>query len=259
MFSSDKYIYIYFLYLIFWVEDPGNVSVSPFGVQPLPTEEDGGDAVGRVGDFHAVQQPARVHARVVVLHPDLLQLAHVQHFQQEPVGAPTLEEVAKLLPQLAAARVPVGAVDGDGNVGVCARPLLVARDDDDLVLDGHQTAGFAGEALQGLCALKGQEVVSLVGQGDAGVAAEDVPGGGGNENPTELEQDQSAGSLLVSQLLLGDDHLLHVPENLPLHFLAVFGGVAQANTSYVPQVLEGELEFINAAPKKNKQKKPWIY
>lgn len=159
------------------------MSVSPFGVQPLPTEEDGGDAVGRVGDFHAVQQPARVHARVVVLHPDLLQLAHVQHFQQEPVGAPALEEVAKLLPQLAAARVPVRAVDGDGNVGVRARPLLVARDDDDLVLDGHQTPGFAGEALHGLCALKGQEVVSLVGQGDAGVAAEDVPGGGDTRTP----------------------------------------------------------------------------
>lgn len=62
-------------------------------------------------------------------------------------------------------------------------------------------------------------------------------------------------SLLVSQLLLGHDHLLHVPENLPLHFLAVFGGVAQANTSYVPQVLEGELELINAAPKKTNNKK----
>lgn len=62
-------------------------------------------------------------------------------------------------------------------------------------------------------------------------------------------------SLLVSQLLLGDDHLLHMPVNLPLHFLAVFGGVAQANTSYVPQVLEGELEFINAAPKKKEKPK----
>lgn len=151
------------------------MSVSPFGVQPLPTEEDGGDAVGRVGDFHAVQQPARVHARVVVLHPDLLQLPHVQHFQQESVRPPAFEEVAKLLPQLAAARVPVGAVDGDENVGVRAGPLLVPRDDDDLVLDGHQTPGLAGEALDGLCALKRQELVSLVGQRDAGVAAEDVP------------------------------------------------------------------------------------
>lgn len=171
-------------FLIFWVEDPGNVSVSPFGVQPLPTEEDGGDAVGRVGDLHAIQQPARVHARVVVLHPDLLQLPHVQHFQQESVRPPAFEEVAKLLPQLAAARVPVGAVDGDINVGVRARPLLLARNDDDLVLDGHQTSGLAGEALDGLCALKRQELVSLRGQRDPGVAAEDVPAGGDTRTAT---------------------------------------------------------------------------
>lgn len=173
-----------FFFLIFWVEDPGNVSVSPFGVQPLPTEEDGGDAVGRVGDFHTIQQPARVHARVVVLHSDLLQLPHVQHFQQESVCPPAFEEVAKLLPQLAAARVPVGAVDGDENVGVRARPLLLARNDDDLVLDGHQTSGLAGEALDGLCALKRQELVSLRGQRDPGVAAEDVPAGGDTRTAT---------------------------------------------------------------------------
>lgn len=152
--------------------------VGPFGVQPLPPEEDGGDAVGRVGDLHPIQQPPRVHTRVVVLHSDLLQLSHVQHFQQESVRPPAFEEVAKLLPQLASTRVPVGTVDGDENVGVRARPLLVARDHDDLVLDGHQTPGLAGEALDGLCALKCEELVSLRGQRDAGVAAEDVPGGG---------------------------------------------------------------------------------
>lgn len=179
MFSSDKYSGGFFSpSLIFRVEDPGNVSISPFGVQPLPTEEDGGDSVGRVGDLHAVQQPARLHAGVVVLHPDLLQLSHVQHFQQESVRPPTFEEVAKLLPQLTAARVPVGAVDGDGNIGVRARPLLIARDDDDLVLDGHQASGLAGKALDGLCALKRQELVSLWAQRDPGVAAEDVPAGG---------------------------------------------------------------------------------
>lgn len=168
----------FFFFLIFWVEDPGNPSVGPFGVQPLAAEEDGGDAVGRVGDLYPVQQPARVHAPVVVLHPDLLQLSHVQHFQQEPVRPPALEEVAELLAQLAAARVPVGAVDGDEDVGVRPRPLLVARDDDDLVLDGHQASGLAGEALHGLSALECEELVSFGGQGDPGVAAEDVPGGG---------------------------------------------------------------------------------
>lgn len=177
--SFENGLFIFFFFsLIFRVEGPGNVSVSPFGVQPLPTEEDGRDAVGRVGDFHAIQQPARVHARVVMLHPDLLHLSHVQHFQQESVRLPAFEKVAKLLPQLAAARVPVGAVDGDENVGVRARPLLVARDDDDLVLDGHQTSGLASKALDGLCTLKCQELVSLGGQRDPGVAAEDVPGGG---------------------------------------------------------------------------------
>lgn len=159
------------------------MSISPLAVQPFPTEEDGGDAVGRVGDFHAVQQPARFHARVVVLQPHLLQFSHVQHFQQESVRPAAFEEVAKLLAQLAAARVPVGAVDGDENVGVRSRPLLVARDDNDLVLDGHQTTGLAGKALDGLCALKRQELVSLRGQRDPGVAAEDVPGGGDTKRP----------------------------------------------------------------------------
>lgn len=59
----------------------------------------------------------------------------------------------------------------------------------------------------------------------------------------------SAG-LLVSQFFLGDDHLLHMPVSLPLHFLAIFGGVAQANTSNIPQVFERKLKFIDAAPKK---------
>lgn len=120
-----------------------------------------------------------------MLHADLLQLPHVQHFQHESVRPPAFEEVAKLLTQLAAARVPVGAVDGHENIGVRARPLLVARDDDDLVLDGHQASGLAGEALDGLCALKSEEPVSLRGQRDPGVAAEDVPGGG-DARPTKI-------------------------------------------------------------------------
>lgn len=163
--------------LIFWVEDPGELPVRPLGVQPLPAEEDGGDAAGRVGDLHAVQQPAGTEAAVVVLHAHLQQLPHVQHLQQEAVRLLALEKVAELLPQLPAARVAVGAVDGEEDVGVGARPLLVARDDDDLVLDGHQAAGLAGEALHGLCALKGQEFVPLWREGDLGVANEDVPAG----------------------------------------------------------------------------------
>lgn len=163
--------------LVFRVQGSGDLSVRPISVQPLPTEEDGGDTVGRVRDLHTVQQPAGAQAGVIVLHSYLLQLSHVQHLQQETVRLLTFKKVAKLLPQLPAARVAVGAVDGDENVGICARSLLVARDDDDLVLDGHQASSFAGEALDGLCALEGEEIVPLWRERDEGVAAEDVPGG----------------------------------------------------------------------------------
>lgn len=54
----------------------------------------------------------------------------------------------------------------------------------------------------------------------------------------EKEAPGASSSLLVSQLFLGDDDLLHVPVSLALHFLAIFGDVAQADTSNVPQVLE---------------------
>lgn len=65
--------------LVLWVEDPEDLSVRLLGVQPLSTQEDGGDTVGRVGDLHAVQQPAGAEAGVVVLHTYPQQLTHVQH------------------------------------------------------------------------------------------------------------------------------------------------------------------------------------
>lgn len=140
----------YIVLLVFRVEDPGYQPVGPLSVQPLPTQEDGGDAIGCVGDFHAIQQPAGVRASVVVLHPDLLQLAHVQHFQQEPVRLLAFEKVTKLLPQRPLARISIGAVDGDETVGVRTGSLLISRDDDDFVLDGHEASRFTGEALDGL-------------------------------------------------------------------------------------------------------------
>lgn len=102
-----------------------------------------------------------MQARIVVLHSHLLQLSHVQHLQHEAVRPISLEEVAQLLPQPSPTRIAVGAEDGDEDVGVGARSFLVARDDDNLVLDGHQAAGLAGKALDGFGALEGQEVVSL--------------------------------------------------------------------------------------------------
>lgn len=112
-----------------------------------------------------------------MLHPDFLQLSHVQHLQQETVRLLTLEEVAELLPQLPTARISIGAVDGDENVGVRPRSLLVACDHDDLVFDGHQAPSLTGKALQGLCALEGQEIVPLRRERDEGFAGEEVPGG----------------------------------------------------------------------------------
>lgn len=44
-------------------------------------------------------------------------------------------------------------------------------------------------------------------------------------------------NLLVSQLFLCDDDLLHTPVHLPLHFLPILGRVAQADTGDVAQVL----------------------
>lgn len=165
------------------MEDPGELPIRPLGVQPLSAEEDGGDAAGCVGDLHTVQQPAGTQATVVVFHTNLQQLPHIQHLQQEAVRLLALKKVAELLPQLPAARVTIGTINGEKDVGVSTCPLLVASDDDDLVLHRHQAAGLAGEALHGLCALEGQEFVPLWRKGDLCIANEDVPASG---NSTEV-------------------------------------------------------------------------
>lgn len=112
-----------------------------------------------------------------MLHLNFLQLPHVQHFQQETVCVPSFKKVPKFLTQLPAARISIGAVDRDENIGICACSFLIARNDDDLVLDGHQASSFAGEALNGLCALEGQEIVPLWREWDSGIANKDVPEG----------------------------------------------------------------------------------
>lgn len=71
----------------------------------------------------------------------------------------SLEKVAEFLPQLTLARVSVDAVDGEEDVGVSARTLHVPGDHDDFILYRNQVADFAGEALDGLEALKRQELV----------------------------------------------------------------------------------------------------
>lgn len=165
------------------MEDPGKLPICPLGVQPLSAEEDGGDAAGCVSDLYTVKQPAGTQATVVVFYTHLQQLPHIQHLQQEAVCLLALEKVAELLPQLPTARVTIGTINGEKDVGVSTRPLLIAGDNDDLVLDGHQAAGLAGEALHGLCTLEGQEFVPLWRKGDLGIANEDVPA---DRNSTEV-------------------------------------------------------------------------
>lgn len=119
--------------------------------------------------------PPAVGAAVVVLHLDPLQLPEVQHLQDEAVRAASLKKVAELLPQLTPARVSVGAVDGEEDVGVGARTLHIPGDHDDFVLDRHQVADFAGEALDGLEAFERQELLLFSCQRDLCVAVEEIP------------------------------------------------------------------------------------
>lgn len=157
------------------VEHAHDLPVGLAGVQPLPALEDCCHRVGRVRHLHALQVPPAVAAAVVVLHLDPQQLPEVQHLQDEAVRAASLEKVAQLLPQLPLARVAVGAVDGEEDVGVGARTLRVPGDHDDFVLDRHQVADFAGEALDGLEALERQELVPFGCQRDLCVAVEEIP------------------------------------------------------------------------------------
>lgn len=156
-----------------------NLPISLPSVQPLPTLEDGRHRVGCVGHLDALQIPPAVIAAVVVLHFDPQQLAEVQRLQDEALGAPSLEKVAEPLPQMPLARVTVDAVDGEEHVGVSAGPFHIPSDDDDFVLDGDQVAHFAREALNGLEALKRQELVLFGRQWDLCIAVEIKPQGGG--------------------------------------------------------------------------------
>lgn len=65
---------------------------------------------------------------------------------------------------------------------------------------------------------------------------------------------KNVSSLPVSQLLFSDNNLLDVPVRLSLHFLPIFGCVAQADTSDVAQVLGRKLKLVNIPPKKEREK-----
>lgn len=110
-----------------------------------------------------------------MLHFDPQQLPEVQHLQNKAVCSPSLEQVAELLPQMTLARVAVDAVDGDEDVGVRAGPFHIPGDDDDFILDGDQVADLASEALDGLEALKCQELVLFGCQWDSCIAVEEIP------------------------------------------------------------------------------------
>ena len=161
--------------LVLWIEHSLDLPVRLGHVQPLPTLEDGGHRVGGVGHLDTLQEPAGGRARVVVLHSDPEQLAHVQHLQNEAVRVAALEKVPELLPKLPLARVPVDAVYGDEDVGVGAGLLHVPGHDDDFVPDGHQVAHLARKALDGLVGLKRLELVLLSRQGNPRITVEEIP------------------------------------------------------------------------------------
>lgn len=128
-------------------------------IQPLPALEDGCHRVGSVCHLNALQVPPAVGAAVVVLHLDPQELSEVQHLQNEAVCSASLEKVAELLSQCTLPRIPVDPIDGNKDVGVGACTLHVPRDHDDFVLDRHEAANFAGEALDGLKALEREKLV----------------------------------------------------------------------------------------------------
>lgn len=65
----------------------------------------------------------------------------------------------ELLGKLPPTGVAVGAKDGDEDIGVGARALLVARDNDELVFYRYEALGLAGEALDELGAFEGLELI----------------------------------------------------------------------------------------------------
>lgn len=225
------------------MENPDNLPVSLLGVQPLPTEEYCGYAIGRVGDFHPFKHPSRAEARIIVLHSNSLQLSHVQHLKQETISLPTFEKIAKPLPQLPTTRVAIGAVDGDENIGICSCSLLVACDNEDLILDGDQAARLTGKALNDLFTLKAEELIPLWREGNEGIADEDVPKkrrilsevsaeNRNNEWMTPVGHD----CLLVSKFFFSHNNLLYMPINFTFNFFPVFGCVAQADGSDIAQI-----------------------
>lgn len=146
-----------------------NLPISFVVVQPLPTHENSRHPVGRVCDLYAFKVPAGVRTRVVMLDTHPQQFPKVQHLQYEPICATAFKKVTELLLEGALARVSIDTVDGDKDVGVCSTSLDVARDDDDLILDGHQAAHLAGKALHALGALKRHEGILFGSKGDLSV------------------------------------------------------------------------------------------
>ena len=113
-----------------------------------------------------------------MLQAYLAQLAQLQRLQEEAVSAAPLKQVAHLLLQLPLACVAVGPKDGHKDIGISARPWLIAGRHDDLVLDRHQALDLAGKALRSLGDLEDLEVLPLPLEGYEAVAVEEIPAGG---------------------------------------------------------------------------------
>lgn len=160
---------------ILWIDDTLCSPIRLFLVQPFSAQEDGRHSIGRVCDLNPAQEPAGAESRVIVLHAHSEQIAHVQQFQNKPVGLPALEQVAELLAELPPSGVAVGAKDGDEDIGVGARAFLITRYDNDLVFHGHEALSLAGKTLDEFGALEGLELVSFGGQRNTSVAVKDIP------------------------------------------------------------------------------------
>lgn len=105
---------------ILWIDHTFYPPICFVLVQPFPTNEYRRHTIGRVRNFDPAQEPTGTESGVIVLHTHSEQVAHVQQFQNKPVGLAALKQVPELLAELPPAGVAVGAEDGDEDVGVGA-------------------------------------------------------------------------------------------------------------------------------------------
>lgn len=119
------------LLLIFGVKDSLNLSVGLVSAQPFPTVKDGGDRVGGVGHKY---------------HPLLGWWQSCSIFTLSSLPRSGISKTkrfvfprSKMLRNFCF-RVPVDAIEGNEDVGVCACSFYVPCDDNDFILDRKKAA-----------------------------------------------------------------------------------------------------------------------